>query len=326
MNKPLVSVIIPAYNHENYIQETISSIINQTYENIELIIIDDGSADNTWQKICEMEETCKKRFTNTIFKTKTNEGICPTLNNLIDYAKGEFLFYIASDDIAKPTAIQDEVEFLAKHKDYAIVVGDNEFIDDNGQVCYWDKNLNCIYDKDKASYLTFGKYLQSDKNFKFTSKHFGNYSSLLEGNYIPNGYLVRKSIYDFISPYTKDAPLEDYYLMLQIAKFAKFKYLDKVLLSYRWHANNTIKNKNEIEQYTKNTQIYEEEIIKKLDISKISKDFLPVYKYGICYKRQGIPFVLELFSYSRDNQKVKILKLFNVEIFKFHKTKKQELQ
>ena len=51
----LVSVLIPAYNHEKYVQEAIKSIINQNYENIELFVLDDGSKDNTWQKILEMK-------------------------------------------------------------------------------------------------------------------------------------------------------------------------------------------------------------------------------------------------------------------------------
>ena len=59
---PLVSVIIPAYNHEKYIKKAIESIINQTYENIELIIVDDGSDDFTWNKIQEMKPLCEKRF------------------------------------------------------------------------------------------------------------------------------------------------------------------------------------------------------------------------------------------------------------------------
>ena len=62
MSKTLVSVIIPAYNHEKYVQETIKSIINQTYQNIELIVIDDGSKDSTWQKILEMKDKCGRRF------------------------------------------------------------------------------------------------------------------------------------------------------------------------------------------------------------------------------------------------------------------------
>ena len=65
MEKP-VSVIIPAYNHQNYVQDTIKSIINQTYQNIELIIIDDGSTDRTWQKILEMKADCEKHFKNNL--------------------------------------------------------------------------------------------------------------------------------------------------------------------------------------------------------------------------------------------------------------------
>lgn len=70
----LVSVIIPAYNHEQFIQETIGSIIAQTYENIELIVIDDGSKDSTWNKINELKETCEERFTRVHFETQENEG------------------------------------------------------------------------------------------------------------------------------------------------------------------------------------------------------------------------------------------------------------
>ena len=58
----LISVLIPAYNHENYIQDTIDSVIRQTYNNIELIILDDGSSDNTLAKIKEYESKCQKRF------------------------------------------------------------------------------------------------------------------------------------------------------------------------------------------------------------------------------------------------------------------------
>ena len=76
MEKPLVSVIVPAYNHETYVQDTINSIINQTYRNIELIVIDDGSKDSTWAKIQELKERCEKRFARVHFETKENEGTC----------------------------------------------------------------------------------------------------------------------------------------------------------------------------------------------------------------------------------------------------------
>ncbi len=92
MSNPLVSVIIPAYNHENYVQECINSIIEQTYKNIELIIVDDGSKDSTWNKIQEMKAVCEKRFVRVHFETKENEGTCKTLNKLLSLAKGEFIY------------------------------------------------------------------------------------------------------------------------------------------------------------------------------------------------------------------------------------------
>src|SRR5574344_1018426 len=126
---PLVSVVIPAYNHEKYVKEAIYSIINQTYEKIELIIVDDGSKDSTWEKINELKEDCLKRFRNVIFESQENKGSCDTLNHLLDLAKGEYIYLIASDDIAKPNAIEKEVEFLINNADYALCVGDNEIID-----------------------------------------------------------------------------------------------------------------------------------------------------------------------------------------------------
>ena len=144
MYKSLVSVIVPAYNHEKYVQDTIKSIINQTYPNIELIVIDDGSKDLTWQKIQEIKEECEKRFVNIHFETKQNEGTCKTMNKLLSYANGDFIYLIASDDLAKPQAIEKEVEFLSKNPDYALCVGDNELIDANSTVGYWDKDRNFV--------------------------------------------------------------------------------------------------------------------------------------------------------------------------------------
>ena len=66
-NQPLVSIVIPCYNHENFVQDCIQSVIDQTYQNIELIIIDDGSKDNSILKILDMVDLCKSRFVNFEF-------------------------------------------------------------------------------------------------------------------------------------------------------------------------------------------------------------------------------------------------------------------
>ena len=88
-NNPLVTVIIPVYNHENFVQIAIKSIINQTYQNIQLIVIDDGSKDSSYQKVLELKKECEKRFPKTYFETKENEGskIFTAFNNK-DILKG----------------------------------------------------------------------------------------------------------------------------------------------------------------------------------------------------------------------------------------------
>ena len=271
-NKFLVSVLIPAYNHEKYVQETINSIIDQTYQNIELIILDDGSKDTTWQKIQEMKPACEKRFMRVYFKTKENEGVCKTLNELVSLSKGKYVYFTASDDISKPQAISTLVDFLDSHNDYVLCVGDDELIDENSQRVGWDRNKN-IVSLDKAKYKLFGDYMRSKKNFDVLSDRFGKYDTLVAGNYIPNGYLVRKDALLKIGEFTKEAPLEDWYMHLQLSKIGKYKYIDKILLSYRQHDSNTVKRVEYMLQITQQTQLYEEKLVNSLENKKWKEIF-----------------------------------------------------
>lgn len=305
----LVSVIIPAYNHENYIQETIKSIINQTYKNIELIIIDDGSKDNTWQKIKELEEECKKRFVNVYFETKENEGTCKILNKLISKSSGDFIYLIASDDISKPQAIEKEISFLSNNPDCVLVVGDNELIDKNSNIIGWDKEKNIIK-YEEAEFKTFGDFLKyNNKDIDFNSKQFGEYSTLLKGNYIPNGYLIKKdAILKY--PFTPEAPLEDYYIMLQLSKIGKFKFINEALFSYRIHDSNTSKNVKKMLKITKQTLLYEKSLIKN---NKKFKNIFYSAIYNIKYKI-NLGFIK---YYKRldflESKKEYVLQIFNKE-------------
>lgn len=315
-NNSLVSVLIPAYNHENYVTETIQSIIEQTYKNIEIIVIDDGSSDNTWQKIQEMKDECEKRFIRVVFKTKVNEGTTHTLNQLLAEARGEYVYIIASDDVAKQCAIEKEVEFLDNNSEYALVVGNNEIIDSQSKVCYWDKEQNIVYSKDEASYLTFGEYLQKIRNLNFLSSDFGTYSSLYIGNHVPNGYLIRKNIFEKTGYFTPEAPLEDYYLMLQISKYAKMKYLDEVLFSYRWHSCNSIKNASKMIAYADKTREYEEQILEHITEKNLLKDVYKIKKYGIFDEQRGTSFLYQKLIYRRYKFKVRVTKVLGVEVLK----------
>jgi len=315
MNNPLVSVLIPAYNHENYVQDTIQSIINQKYQNIELIVLDDGSSDSTFDKINELKEACEKRFSNVIFRRKVNEGICETLNKLIELSSGEYVFMIASDDMAKPNAISEEIDFLEKNKEYSLCVGNNEFIDSEGKICYWKNDAHeTTYNPDKAQYKTFYDAIKPQKE-----EDFGKYSSLYIKNHVPNGCLIRKSVFEKICMFTDEAPLEDWFLMLQIAKFSKMKYIDKILFSYRWHGTNTVKNKEKMLSYVDKTISFEEKIIKQADKDFIFPEVFDIIKNGVTYKKQGIPFVFEIVKIKKSSKKIRQIKLFNIKIFEYDK-------
>ena len=314
---PLVSVLIPAYNHESYIQMTIQSIINQSYQNIELIIVDDGSSDSTLDKIQEFKAQCDERFVRFHYETQTNQGTCATLNKLIQSARGEFIFIIASDDIAKPRLISKEVEFLTSNKDYALVVFDNEFIDENGKICYWSCDKEKVYDIKDAFADTFGHYLQKKRKFKFTSNKFGQYKYLRKTNHVPNGYLIRKSIFEQIGLYTPQAPLEDYWLMLQISKYSKLKFIDEAQFSYRWHGKNTAAKDEYLKELADQTRKYEREFIKTLDLNTVLPDVEYFIKRGKKYKTVGIPYLFEIKKYKNKNLKLKIKEffIFNKMIF-----------
>lgn len=315
---PLVSVLIPAYNHENYIQETIESIINQTYPNIELIILDDGSKDKTWEKITELKPKCENRFVKIHFETKQNEGTCMTLNKLLKLSSGEFVYIIASDDLAKPQAIEKEVEFLQNNSDYALAVGDNEYVDSMGKQIF--RTLKAFTSNIKnAKYKTVKEFLSSKLKIDFLSDDFGSYKTLYKENYIPNGYLIRKNIFETIGNFTKNAPLEDFWLMLQISKYKKMKYIDEILFSYRIHDTNTIGNSTRMRELTTQTRNYEQKLLEKYLTNHKNDELLKIYNEGICYYQTGIPNILMLYKYQKINTRTLKVEIFNKTIYSKNK-------
>lgn len=109
---PLVSVVIPCYNHSCYVEEAIQSVIDQDYENIELIIIDDGSSDDSVSKIGRMLSACQQRFKRFEFISRPNKGLCATLNESLEWCQGEFFSAVASDDVWLPHKINKQVELF----------------------------------------------------------------------------------------------------------------------------------------------------------------------------------------------------------------------
>lgn len=121
--------------------------------------------------------------------------------------------------------------------------------------------------------MTFADYLKSErKDVDFNSQEFGCYASFLHENYVPNGYLIRKNIIDKIECFNIKALLEDWYLMLQISKISKLKYINQLLFSYRWHDRNSIKNNEKTSNYVKKTFLCEINTVSAGSNQKIKRE------------------------------------------------------
>lgn len=123
---PLISIILPAYNAEKYIGEAINSILNQTYRNFELIIVNDGSTDNTESEILKIKDD------RIQYLFQKNQGMALALNKGISIAKGDFIARQDADDISIKERLEKQINFLIQNKDYALIGTCAKIINENG--------------------------------------------------------------------------------------------------------------------------------------------------------------------------------------------------
>lgn len=144
-DKPLVSVVMTVYNARRFVRGAVESILNQTYRNFELIIVDDGSTDGSTKIIRELGKVHSNIKT---YYLRQNHGPCFAANKGIEKAKGIYLARMDADDIALPNRLEKQVSFLEKHPDVAMLGGQCRLID------YEGKRLGSkIFPKDHKSIL-----------------------------------------------------------------------------------------------------------------------------------------------------------------------------
>ena len=129
---PKISVIMPVYNNEKYIQEAIESILNQTFKDFEFIIIDDCSSDNTFN-ICQNYASQDSRI--KLIQNPENIWVVKTRNKLFSKVSPEskYIAILDADDIAQPDRLQKQFDFLDQNDEYSIVWSNINIIDENGQ-------------------------------------------------------------------------------------------------------------------------------------------------------------------------------------------------
>jgi len=211
INKPYVSVILPVYNGDRYLRESIESILNQTYPHFELIIINDGSTDNTDSIIKSYRE---KRIRHI---SRENKGLVYTLNEGIQLSQGDFIARQDADDISALNRFEKQVDFLLNDSDYVIVGSFAKVINEQSEpvdYLYRPRNENQIF-----TYLPFQ-------------------TPFIHGSVMFRSIVREKKVYykDFLH-------VEDYEYWYRILNLGKGYNLSNFLYYYRDHTQN-ISNKH----------------------------------------------------------------------------------
>jgi len=231
LNKsPLISIIVASYNHESFVERCLNSILEEDYPEKEIVIINDGSKDNTDKKIrAWIEQNNHKIFVN--YLSRENRGLTATLNQLIDMAKGEYLALLASDDKLINNGIRKRYEYFIRNQSKMAVIGDCNVIDNYDSVIY-DSGFYDLFNSAKKNYV-------DDK--KIRKEIISNFS-------VPGPVLmVKKEIYGLIGKYDENLSLEDFDFYLKAVSKNLLGFIDEKVSSYRRHENSTVATEKFVE-------------------------------------------------------------------------------
>jgi len=216
----LVSICIPSYNHSLYLKNCLDSILKESYPNIEIDILDDGSSDSSIELIKNWQNSnpeIKLRL-----KTQKNRGLNYTLNKLITNANGKYICFLSSDDALMPDSINKRVEVLKKNPNKLAVIGDSKVINHKNNIIH-ESAIEDLYNGNKSNYMT-------DEKLK--------YSVINEFSIPGSNLLVEKKLYSIIGPYP-NIFAEDIYFYLKVIGLQLLVFLDETVSLYRVHKNNT---------------------------------------------------------------------------------------
>lgn len=129
MNHPIISIIVPVYNGDKYIEKSIESLLNNDYDNIEILICDDSSVDRSWGKLQKFKNNPKIK----LFKNNQNKGPGFTRNFLLGQAKGDFIAIQDADDFSTSDRFKIQADYLIKNKEIDVVGSEALLVDQKGK-------------------------------------------------------------------------------------------------------------------------------------------------------------------------------------------------
>ena len=224
---PLVSVLIPAYNHERFVWRCLDSVLEDPYPAKEIVIIDDGSTDGTGELIAEWVA----RYGHHIpveYVRRCNKGVSATLNELAARARGEFFRLGASDDYLLPGGLEAQVRYLLAHPRKGAVIGDSVVIDQDGNKLH-DSGMCDLHGADKRLY-------ESDEGIRravITRWAIGGPVTL-----------IRKSALETVARWSEGLRIDDWDLFLRLAARDELGFIDVSVCAYRLHGTNLSKTRH----------------------------------------------------------------------------------
>lgn len=205
---PLVSVIMPAYNGKKYISEAIESILNQTYDNLELVIVEDKSTDNTLNIIQSYQDSRIRLYLNA-----QNRGIAYSTNLAISKSSGKYIALLDDDDIALERRLEWQVAFLEEHEEIDILGGRSALIDKDGKFIRYDKEP--IYNSN---------FIKA--NLLFYNKKFANCTAMIRKSFIEKNNLKYQE---------NCLGMQDFKFYIDSSKVGKMTSIDRLVHLKRTH-------------------------------------------------------------------------------------------
>lgn len=219
---PLVSVVIPCFNHERFVHASLESVANQDYQRIELILIDDGSTDQSFQIAKAWQSNRAKDLINCTVIRQANSGICKTLNRGIRRSHGQIVCPLASDDLLHPRAISNLVEFIKQKRiSDGLVITNVSLIDSEGMTLARDAL----------------QYTQRCSRLLVQSNAFLTIDIILRWGTPYQHQAFTRLFYEKAGGYREDIHFEDVYFALMAASRSRLYLIEQPIKQYRIRAN-----------------------------------------------------------------------------------------
>ena len=218
---PLVSVLIPAFNHERFVERCLDSVLEDPYPAKEIVVIDDGSTDRTGDIIADWVKRHQGQLPIEYVR-RDNRGIAATLNELAARARGEFLRLGASDDYLLPGGLDAQVRYLLSHPGKWAVIGDSVVVDQDDRKLH-DSGMRDLHGANKNLY-------GSDEGIRLAV-----ISHWAIGGPVA---LIRKRALETVAGWSECLRIDDWDFFLRLAAHDAIGFIDVSVCAYRIHGSN----------------------------------------------------------------------------------------